>query len=298
MKVEIEDTYAEAFEGLFTRLIITAKDENRLKKAAYNSVALPSVVLGRTEGGIEKWLKPDETPDNRIGAIVQYWGGYDEQNSEKSVAKYYRELSYRIRQGVLVVPTSAVFNAYESDRKIDTMDRIGHCGDGYETVEHYKDRRVIRIPIMMGEFIIERYISYGVGVSGGNVWFFCTEEDVALKAGDLAVEAVSDVDGAITTFDICSAGSKTETNFPEIGPTTNHYYCPTLRNKIPDSKVPKVVKSIPEIVINGLSLDIVKEAMKVAAEAAMTVKGVVKISAGNYGGKLGKYKIFLKELFP
>lgn len=297
MKFEIEDTYAEAFEGLFTRIIVTAKDEKRLKKAAYNSTALPSVVINRTEGGIEKWLSEGETPDERRGAILQFWGRFDEKERNKSVDRFYREVSYRIRQGILVVPTTAIYNAYDAENKIDTMYRIGHCGDGYESEEELYDRHVIKIPLMMGNFIIERYLSYGQGVMGGNVWFMCATEETALEVGDKAVDAIMKVDGAITTFDICSAGSKPETKFPHIGPTTNHPYCPTLRDTIPDSKIPEGVNFIPEIVINGISLDAVKEAMTVAILSA-DVSGVVKISAGNYGGKLGKYKIFLRELFP
>lgn len=297
MKVEIEDTYAEAFEGIFTRIIVTAKDEKRLKKAAYNSTALPSVVINRTEGGIEKWLSEGETPDERRGAILQFWGRFDEKELSKSVDRFYREVSYRIRQGILVVPTTAIFNAYDAENKIDTMYRIGHCGDGYENEEELYNRHVIKIPLMMGNFIIERYLSYGQGVMGGNVWFMCATEEAALEAGDKAVNAIMKVDGAITTFDICSAGSKPETKFPHIGPTTNHPYCPTLRDKIPDSKIPEGVNFIPEIVINGITLDAVKEAMRVAILSA-DVSGVVKITAGNYSGKLGKYKIFLRELFP
>jgi formylmethanofuran--tetrahydromethanopterin N-formyltransferase len=135
-----------------------------------------------------------------------------------------------------------------------------------------------------------------VGVSGGNIWLMCRNEDSALKAGDRALEAIHQVEGVVTPFDICSAGSKPETNFPEIGPTTNHYYCPSLKSKIADSKVPKGVESIPEIVINGVSMDAVKKAMKEAVDATRNMRGVVKISAGNYGGKLGRYRIYLHEL--
>jgi formylmethanofuran--tetrahydromethanopterin N-formyltransferase len=117
-----------------------------------------------------------------------------------------------------------------------------------------------------------------------------------IRAGDKAVNAVANVPHSITPFDTCSAGSKVETNYPEIGPTTNHFYCPTLEGKIEGSKVPLGVKSIPEIVINGKSLDIVKEAMKEAIYAVKNEKGILSISAGNFGGKLGKYKIFLKDL--
>jgi formylmethanofuran--tetrahydromethanopterin N-formyltransferase len=124
----------------------------------------------------------------------------------------------------------------------------------------------------------------------------CRDEDSALKAGDKALEAIHTVEGVVTPFDICSAGSKPETNYPEIGPTTNHPYCPSLKGKIPDSKVPDGVNSIPEIVINGVSLDAVKKAMKEAINAVRDMNGVVKISAGNYGGKLGKHRIYLREL--
>jgi len=294
---DLEDTYAEAFDGLFCRIIITAKDETRLKHAAYGSTALPMGVVGRGEGGVEKWLKPTETPDRRIGAVVQFWSSIKESKPfESSLKKFIKESSYRIRQEILVEPTTWVFNALNSDKKFDAMETVGHCGDGYEWEEKYYGRRVINIPLMMPGFRIERYIGYDVGVSGGNVWLMCRDEDSALKAGDKALEAIHKVDGVITPFDICSAGSKPETKYPEIGPTTNHPYCPTLKSKIQDSKVPDGVNSIPEIVINGVSLDAVKKAMKAAIEVTRNMPGVVKISAGNYGGKLGKHKIYLRKL--
>ncbi|MDF2955835.1 formylmethanofuran--tetrahydromethanopterin N-formyltransferase [Candidatus Alkanophaga liquidiphilum] len=296
----IEDTFCEAFDGLFVRLCVTAGDEELLKRAAFGATALPCTVFGESEGGVECFLSKDETPDGRKGAIIQIWTSYDPKDVQGSVERLEFELSKRVRQGILVVPTTAVFDAplesVEAKGKIDTMRRIGHCGDGYETVEERHEREVIVVPIMMGEFIIEKQLSYGVGVMGGNVWFFCDSMRSALEAGRCAVAAVRDVKGAITPFDICSAGSKPETKFPEIGPTTNHPFCPTLRNSIPDSKVPEDVASIPEIVINGISLDIVKKAMRATIKSVEGVSGVLKISAGNYGGKLGKYKIYLREL--
>jgi formylmethanofuran--tetrahydromethanopterin N-formyltransferase len=298
MVVLIQDTYAEAFSGLCTRIIVTARDETCLKKAAYNSTSLPSIIINRTEGGIEQWLPPNRAPDGRMGAILQYYGRYDPIAPEKSLDRFNRELSYRIRQSILVVPTTAVYNAYDSEQKIDMMDRVGHCGDGYETEIMYKDRKIISVPLMMGDFYIERYLGVGQGIMGGNIWILCRNEDAALEAGHKAVAAVMTIPYAVSIFDICSAGSKPETKFPEIGPTTNHYWCPTLRGKIPDSQVPNDVNCIPEIVINGTTLEAVKKAMKAAAEAVRTVQGVAKVSAGNYGGKLGQYKIYLKELFP
>jgi len=294
---EVEDTFAEAFDGLFCRIMITARDELRLKRAAYGSTALPMVVVGRGEGGIEKWLSPAETPDERLGAIVQFWTSISEaQPFEAAVRKFVKEASYRIRQEILVEPTTCVFNALDSPSRFDVMDTVGHCGDGYEWEEEYAGRQVINVPIMMPGFRIERYLGYDVGVSGGNLWFMCQDEDSALKAGDKALESVHSVKGVVTPFDICAAGSKPETKYPEIGPTTNHLYVPSLKEKVAESKVPEGVRFIPEIVINGVSLAAVRQAMKVSIQAVKDLEGVIKISAGNYCGRLGKHRIYLNEL--
>ncbi|MBN2518829.1 MAG: formylmethanofuran--tetrahydromethanopterin N-formyltransferase [Candidatus Altiarchaeota archaeon] len=290
--IPVEDTYCEAFDGLYARLLVTAKDEKRLKRAAIAATALPCTVFGESEGGIEKWVGPDDTPDDRIGAIIQLWVNY----GKNAPGKLEYELGKRIRQGILVVPTTSVFDASNSSEKIDMMDKVGHCGDGYETLERRYGREMINIPLMMGEFLIEKKLGYGKGVMGGNVWFFCEDQDSALEAGDRAVEAVERVDGAITSFDICSAGSKVETKYPEIGPTTNHPFCPTCKLKIQDSKVPEGIKSIPEIVIDGVDAESVRNAMRACMMAVQGMDGVKKISAGNYGGKLGKYRVYLKDL--
>ena len=299
--VEIEDTYAEAFEGLYSRIIITADDKEVLRKAAEDATANPGVVIGRIEGGVEKWLDEEETPDGRKGAVVQFWGGIDERRTLKdSVKRFEIEMSYSIRQNILVKPFTAVFDALSNpDGKIDIMERIGHCGDGFEWEEKIYGRNVITVPIMVSDFRIERYLGYGRGVMGGNFWYMCKTKEAVMEAGRKAIKAISQIEGVVTPFDICSAGSKPETKFPWIGPTTNHPYCPTLKKRLgSQSRVRNGVNYIPEIVINGLSLKTVKEAMKAGICAAMTVEGVSRISAGNYGGKLGKYKIYLRELFP
>ena len=295
--MKVENTYAEAFDGLFCRVMITAKDETRLRRAAYGSTALPMVVVGRTEGGVEKWLQPAETLDGRLGAMVQFWGGIDESKPfESSLRKFIKEVSYRIRQEILVEPTTCVFDSLDSSTKFDVMDTVGHCGDGYEWEEEHAGRRMINVPIMMPGFRIERHLGYGIGVSGGNLWLMCQDEDSALKAGDKALEAIHTIEGVIAPFDICAAGSKPETKYPDIGPTTHHIYVPSLKERVAESKVPSGVKSIPELVINGVSLDQVKHAMKASINAVKDLSGVVRISAGNYGGKLGKHRIYLREL--
>jgi formylmethanofuran--tetrahydromethanopterin N-formyltransferase len=299
-KPEIEDTYAEAFTGILCRVIVTADDDETLRKAAEDATATPSIVIGRVEGGIEKWLSGKEAPDKRKGAILQFWGGIDPKKPfSDSLKKFEVELSYRIRQAILVKPFTAVFDALpNAEGKIDMMERVGHCGDGYEWIEKRYGRQVIVLPIMVPDFVIERYLGYAHGVMGANFWVMCKTKEALKNAGEKALEAIHKVDGVITPFDICSAGSKPETRFPWIGPTTNHPYCPSLKKKLgKTSNVPENVKYIPEIVINGVSLQAVKEAMKAGIEATLNVDGVVKISAGNYGGKLGDYKIYLRELF-
>jgi formylmethanofuran--tetrahydromethanopterin N-formyltransferase len=299
-KIEIEDTYAEAFTGIFCRVIVTADDARTLRSAAEDSTATPSVVIGRVEGGVEKWLSEKETPDQRKGAILQFWGGIDRKASlADSLKKFETELSYRIRQDILVKPFTAVFDALpNAEGKLDVMTRVGHCGDGYEWIEKRHGREVIVVPIMVPDFIIERYLGYAHGVMGANFWVMCKTKAALKKAGEKALEAIHKVNGVVTPFDVCSAGSKPETRFPWIGPTTNHPYCPSLKQRLGKvSMVPEGVRYIPEIVINGISMEAVKDAMKAGIEVVLTVDGVVRISAGNYGGKLGEFKIYLRELF-
>jgi formylmethanofuran--tetrahydromethanopterin N-formyltransferase len=299
-KMKIEDTYAEAFTGLFCRLIVTADDEETLYMAAGDATATPSAVIGRTEGGVEKYLTSKETPDKRKGAVLQFWGEINPHKTfEQSLKKFETELSYRIRQDILVKPFTAIYDALQSpEGKLDMMETVGHCGDGYEWVEKRNGREVIVVPLMVPDFIIERYLGYAKGVMGGNFWFMCKTKEELKEAGAKALAAIHNVGGVVTPFEVCSAGSKPETHFPKIGPTTNHLYCPSLKERLgSESKVPDGVGYIAEIVFDGVSLEAVKEATKAGIKAVLSVDGVVKVSAGNYGGKLGKYKISLMELF-
>lgn len=298
-KAEIEDTYAEAFEGVYCRAIITADDEEVLRGAAEDSTATPSIVIGRVEGGVERWLRPEETPDGRRGAVLQFWGGLEKKKPlQKSLEKFGSELSYRIRQDILVKPFTALFDASQTPLgRLDMMEIVGHCGDGFEWEEKRHGRNVIIVPLMVPDFVIERYIGYAQGVMGANFWYMCRTKEAVMQAGREALDAIGEIEGAIAPFGICSAGSKPETKFPRIGPTTNHPYCPSLRQKLGNSsKVPKDVGFIPEIVINAVSLEAAKAAMKAGVEAVRCVDDVTMVLAGNYGGKLGKYKIWLREI--
>ncbi len=294
----IEDTYCEAFEGLCVQLQVTAQDAEFLTRAANAFTALPSTVFGDVEGGIVRWLSENETIDGRLGAIVQLWVT---GTGKKATIKFYDQLGRRLRQGILVVPTTAVFDHYPKkvDSKFNMMNNVGHCGDGYEWIVENYNRKLINVPIMMGyDFLIEKQLSYAPGVMGGNLWLFCDSVNSGIKVGREAVKIIGELDDICTTFDVCSAGSKPETNFPEIGPSTNHPYCPTLKDKldIDEFKVPEGVKSIPEIVFNGIDIDSIKNAMLKVIQGINDMEGLRKISAGNYGGKLGKFKIYLREL--
>ncbi|RZN60730.1 MAG: formylmethanofuran--tetrahydromethanopterin N-formyltransferase [Methanonatronarchaeia archaeon] len=288
--VVVEDTYCEAFDGLYTRLMVTAIDEKRLKQATEGSTALPCTVFNESEAGVERYIPPENSVDGRPASIIQIW-----VNKQGGKEKLEHEASKRIRQGILVVPGTRVYNMMENKKTIDTMEKIGHCGDGYEWTEEKHGRKMINIPIMMGEFLIERQIGYDTGIMGGNIWYYCDSTDTALEAGDAAIDELKNIDGTVTPFRICSAGSKVETNYPEIGPTTNHPYCPTLKNKI-DSKVPEETESIPEIVINGVDLKSIEKAMTTTIETVTQFRGVQKVTAGNFGGELGKHKIYLHDI--
>ena len=294
------DTFIEGFSGLYCRVIVTADDVETLCKAASDSTSTPSVVIGRTEGGVERYLSEDETPDHRVGAILQFWGELNPKKPfEECLTKFEKELSYRIRQDILVKPFTAVYDALpKPEGKMDMMERVGHCGDGYEWVEKRNGRDVIVVPLMVPDFVIERYIGYARGVAGGNFWFMCTTKEALKQAGAAALDAIHHIDGVVTTFDICSAGSKPETKFPQIGPTTNHYFCPSLKAKLgKESKVPDGVGFIAEVVYDAVSVDAIKNATKAGIEAIVDIDGVVSISAGNYEGKLGQYKIPFGEIF-
>ena len=290
---KVQDTFFEAFEGKCVRALITGPNEKTVKRAAYDSTSTPSAVIGRVEGGVEGFLDKSETPDGRYGAIVQYWMDGDDIN------KFAFELSYRLRQDVLVKPFTRIFDYSTSgnDEYIEMMDIVGHCGDGYEWIVEEYGRKMINVPIAVPDFQIEEKFRLDDGIMGGNFWYLCSTQEVVLDAGDAIINAIMDVEGATTPFDICSAASKPETNYPEIGPTTNHVYCPSLKESLGDeSKVPEGVNYIPEVVINAIDEEAMNKAIKAGIDAALEFEDVICISAGNFGGKLGDKNINLLDI--
>ncbi len=310
--VEIEDTYCEAFDGLFIRVLVTAErgldpndrfsphlEYDELRFAAYRSTSTPATVVGRTEAGIEKWVPGTVTPDGRDGVILQFWIIYDTKKPlDYQIEKLNREFSIPVRQDILSCYTTRLFDWLKPNDNtdligvIDTQKYIGDCGGGYER----SSGNTIDIPLMGGfDFLIDRKLNVGRGISGANLWFFCDSVLSGRKAGREAVNATNEIEGVITSFYTCPSGSMVA-NYKEIGPPTNYPFCPTLKAEISESLVPNEVMAIPEIVINGFSLDAVKKAMKVCINRVSKLNGVLKISAGNYGGSLGRHKIYLKSL--
>ncbi len=290
--VEIEDTFAEAFSAFYSRLLVTAINEKWANIAATEMTGYGTSFIGASaEAGIEKCLSADETPDNRPGCVVQIW------TSKKRMTD---ELLGRIGQCVLTSPTTAVWNYLESEEMIDVGYKMKFFGDGHEEIRTIVDREVIVIPIMMGEFLIEKKFGVSKGVAGGNFLILADSQEAALESAESAVETINDVDGVITPFPggVCASGSKVGSNkYKFMHVTTNERFCPSIAGKIDDIAHMDGVNAISEIVIDGTSVDSVKEAMQCGIEAATKEGGVLKISAGNYGGELGDTHIPLHSLF-
>ncbi len=286
--VEIEDTYAEAFTGNYSRVLITAVNRKWAEIAAAAATGYgTSMIDCSAEAGIEG-PAPKSTPDSREGVVIQIW---------TSKKKMKAELLGRIGQCVLTSPTAAAWNHCKSPERFDVGKALGFFGDGYQEERTMHGRKVVAIPIMMGEFIIERDFGVAEGVAGGNFFILASDQGTALRAAEKATEAIKKIEGVIAPFPggICASGSKIGSRYTFLGVSTNDEYCPTISSKAPNSKV-KGIDGVSEIVLDGASEKHVREAMRAGIKAASSVKGVARITAGNYGGKLGKNKIHLREL--
>lgn len=291
--VEIEDTYAELFNMWVGRVLITAENEKWSQIAAEVATGYASSIIGSpAEAGIEGDVSPDETPDGRVGKLIQIY--------HHSRAELKRQMISRIGQCIMTCPTTAAFDGLpKAKRRLKVGRSLRLFGDGFQKRDELAGRRVWRIPTMEGEFIVEDSFGAMRAIAGGNFLILSESLKAGLEAAERAVEAIHrNVKYVILPFPggVCRSGSKVGSMKYKLPASTNHPYCPKLKEIVPDSKVPPVVNSIYEIVINGLDLDSVKKAMREGIKAATEVPGVVKISAGNYGGKFGPVKIFLREI--
>jgi formylmethanofuran--tetrahydromethanopterin N-formyltransferase len=198
----------------------------------------------------------------------------------------------------MTCPTTTAFNGLTGRRVLRVGSSLRYFGDGFQKKALVNGRKCWKIPVMEGNFLVEDGFGAQEAVAGGNFMIFAENQQAGLRAGEAAADAIRKyAPDVIMPFPggVCRAGSKAGSLKYKMKASTNHPYCPTLRTLVSDSVVPENVVSVYEIVMNGLSLDAVKEGMKQGVTAAVAFPGVVKISSGNYGGKLGPFKAFLKE---
>jgi formylmethanofuran--tetrahydromethanopterin N-formyltransferase len=251
------------------------------------------------EAGLDRYIgpgtaEPDATPDGRPGAIVQF---HVPRFRKDRVAALERALLVRVSQNVLTCPTTACFSTLATPEYFKLGRKIAFFGDGYQHREVRFGRPVWVIPIMAGEFVLDRRFGYRDGLMGGNLWFLGTDEAAALDAAERARAAVAATPDVIMPFPdgIAASGSKAGSRYKFSIASTNHPFCPTLREKLGEAcQLPRGVKSVMEIIINGRDLATISQATQAAIAAAVDTPGLIRISAGNYGGRLGKSFVYLR----
>jgi len=285
--VEIEDTFAEAFGMWGGRVIITAVSSKWAREAAGKMTGYATSVIGcGCEAGIERDL--DSTPDGRPGVSALIFApGKD--GLETAMAE-------RIGQCVLTCPTTACFNGLSAAEQASIGNQLRFFGDTHQISKIIGGRRFWRIPVMDGEFLVEEKFGVQKAVGGGNILILGEDSQSALKAAELAAEAMRRVPGVILPFPggIVRSGSKVGSRYKFMKASTNDAFCPTLRSLVPTA-LPDGVNCVYEIVIDGLDLSVVEQATRVGILAAC-IPGIQRITAGNYGGNLGRFKIYLRKV--
>lgn len=289
----IVNTFAEMFPLWASRVLITADSKKWALTAAAAATGLAtSIIMSPAEAGIESIVPADKTPDKRIGVLIQIY------NSNRFDLK--EQMIQRIGQCVMTCPTASAFDAMpNANRKLKVGGSIRLFGDGFQVKGLVGTRKIWRIPVMEGEFVIENTFGAAEAVAGGNFLILAKNKSSGLKAAEEAVDIIKKKAGeVILPFPggICRSGSKAGSMKYKLKASTNHPFCPRLREIVSDSQLPENVNCVYELVINGLTLEVVKDAMSKGISAATMVPGVVGITAGNYGGKLGPYKAFLREI--
>jgi formylmethanofuran--tetrahydromethanopterin N-formyltransferase len=289
--VFIEDTFAEAFTMRVARVVITAKTVRWVHAAAVKLTGFATSVIGcKVEAGVEQELSAADTPDGRPGTSILVM-----TMSKDDMAK---RLIERIGQTVLTCPTTACYDGLP-----DAPDRVGvgsalrFFGDGFQISKVVGGERFWRIPVMEGEFLVQEKFGMQKGVAGGNFLILAQSADSALAAAEAAADAMASQPGIILPFPggVVRSGSKVGSRrIKSMIASTNDAYCPTLK-AVTESALPANVNSVLEIVINGVDAPSIASAMRIGIDAACG-KGVVAISAGNYGGKLGPHHFHLRQI--
>lgn len=297
-RAEIDDTYAEAFRSIYAEVLITARDRRWLDHAVRAATGnASSSILCDCEAGLDRYVGPgtsEETPDGRPGAVVQF---HVPRFRKDRVAALERSLLVRLSQNVLTCATASCFCPEPGENRYRLGRKVAYFGDGHQFRDVRHGRRVWVIPILGGEFVIDRRFGWREGLMGGNLWFMGRDLDAALLAAERASEAAAAVAGVIQPFPggLAASGSKAGSRYKFSVASTYEIYCPTLRDKLGEaSRVPAGVGSIMEIILNGQDLATIARATQAAIAASADTPGLLRISAGNYGGRLGKSFVYLR----
>ena len=294
--VQIDETFAEAFPMKATRLVVTAHNPVWAMHAAQSATGFATSVIGcGCEAGIERLLSAADTPDGRPGVSILMFA-----MSGKELAK---QVERRVGQCVLTCPTTAVFAGLAEGEAIALGKNLRFFGDGWQTSKVIGGTRYWRVPTMDGEFVAQETTAVIKGVGGGNLLLLGTGVDAALAGAEAAVAAMRLVPNVIMPFPggVVRSGSKVGSKYPALMASTNDAFCPSLVDLAARSELTADIRCVMEIVIDGLADVDVANAMR-AGIAAVTARGaqagVVRISAGNYGGKLGPFHFHLHQLVP
>ena len=295
MAATIDDTYAEAFRSIYAAVLVTARDRYWLDKAVAAAAGnASSAILCDCEAGLDRYIEPADTPDGRPGAVVQFHVPRFHKDRE---ARLERSVLVRVCQNVLTCPTTACFNALPGSEKWFPLGRkLSYFGDGHQFTAERHGRRCWVVPILSGEFACERRCGFADGLMGGNLWFFGSTPDGALEAAMRAADAAAKTPGVILPFPggIAASGSKAGSKYKFMIASTYAEFCPTLRDKPGvTTRLPAGVASVQEIIINGKDLPTIAAATQAAIAAAKNTPDLLTISAGNYGGRLGKSFVYL-----
>ncbi|MDP2152657.1 MAG: formylmethanofuran--tetrahydromethanopterin N-formyltransferase [Methylotenera sp.] len=291
--IQIDDTFAEAFNMRGTRVIITAQNLKWAYHAANAMTGFATSVIGcGVEAGIERELSPEETPDGRPGVSILMFA----MGSKVLM----QQLETRMGQCILTCPTAAAFSGIEGEDKISLGKNLRYFGDGFQTSKLIDGKRYWRIPVMDGEFITEETTGMVRAIGGGNFLILATSQPAALAAAEVAIEAMKKVPNVIMPFPggVVRSGSKVGSKYKTMFASTNDAFCPTLKGATNTELSPEI-ESVMEIVIDGLTFEDIALSMKVGIEAICNLgadSGVKRISAGNYGGKLGPHLFKLHDI--
>ncbi len=292
--VAVDDSFAEAFPMKATRILITAHNLAWARHAALATTGFAtSVIACGCEAGIERELSAAETPDGRPGVSVLVFA-----MSGKELSK---QIERRVGQCVLTCPTTAVYAGIAEGEAVALGKNLRFFGDGWQVSKVIGGVRYWRIPVMDGEFVAQETTAVTKAVGGGNLLLLARDTESALAAAEAAVGAMKRVPNVIMPFPggVVRSGSKVGSKYAALSASTNDAFCPSLVGLVPRTELTSETRCVMEIVIDGLTEKDVANAMSAGMRAGFELGakgGLLRISAGNYGGKLGPFHFHLRKL--